>query len=838
MGSTQPELNPLPPSADILQNIKLLFEGTRSGYFRSLTGFGVFMMMAAFFVSAGKFIFLKIFKFQRNGSPTFPQLNLYEQFSLYYLIGSLAASLLWFCIGQAGFLNRSVALWIGVMGVLCLPFSLCGPNIREWNLPGKITGTLTEWRQNTPWLEKLLSLIVISILVLFSTTAAYMPQQADTLITHIALPNFWINEGRMVINPYHFHSYLPSNTEILVTWALLFESLFAAKLLMWGYLVTLVSLFYGFLKRITNNFTALITVVILLSAPTLTNAAVTIKNDLPVCVFILAHYFLLAEAVSARSTPSSLSKSWIFLAGLLIGGAIGHKLIALPVAFISTTLLIGLDGASLKKKMSGQSYLIPAWFAGMILVTFPWFLRTYIETGNPLYPFLGNIFQSRIQDPLFQDAEKIFLYNAEGLLGVKNYFHSLLFGRGAANVPTWGPILSLSLLSLLMLKRAYPFGIRLGVLASFISSLALLQWLDVRYHIAPFTFLATVPFAFCLKSVIEGKYFKIYKTLAVLTVLFCFFQTYSVAHVWITLRSTLSVLISGSSPGNFRTMEMASDNMYWLSYLVNTRTQKEDGVLQAGIPYAYGIRRKMYFSSGYNKEVLGDLALESIDSKQLGQKLRAMDVRHLLISSDFENKFKNHPLAGMRIKDRELQKIRELLKREMTLLYHTPDKTIHWYGFKDNPLPLNIDLGPEDAQENPILFFMEAMAQTEKGQVETAKSLLKIAVRVPMILKNKLILYNYLAGLYYQTKDYDEALKYCKEAIEIHSGHYLAYVNMGLIYHRTNQYEQSLQSYKKAIELDPVHAPAYEKLGKLYVSQKQFDKAREMREKAESIGLN
>jgi len=828
MGSTQPELSPLPPSADILQNLKLLFEGYRKGYFRSLTGFGIFMMMAASFVSAGK-------KIMSLGAPATRQLNLFERFSIYYLIGSLAGSLLWFCIGQAGFLNQPVALSIGVIGALSLPISLFGTNIRAWNLAGKIKGTLTEWQQNTPWTEKLLFLLVISILVLFSSVAVYLPQQGDTLVTHIALPSYWINEGKMIINPYHFHSYLPSNTEILVTWALLFKSLFAAKLLMWGFLVALVAVVYGFLKRITDNFIALLAVLILLSAPTLANAAMTIKNDMPVCAFIIAHYFILAEALSARGASDPASKKWIFLTGLLIGGAIGHKLIALPVALISTILVIGADGMRLKKGEPGQPYLSPAWFAGMFLVTFPWLLRTYIETGNPLYPFLGSIFPSRIQDPLFQDAEKIFLYNTQGLIGVRNYFHSLLIGFGASNVPTWGPILPLSLLSLMIFIGTHPLGLRLVVFAAALSGLALLQWLDVRYHIAPFSFLTTVPFALCFKSVLHAKYIKVYKTLAALIVLFCHFQTYSHANVWIILRSTLSVLVSGSSPGNFRTIEMAVDNMYWLNYLVNSRTQEEDGVLQAGISYFYGIERKTYFSSGYNREVLGDIALESNDSKQLGQKLKGMGVRHILASSDFEDKYKNHPLAGMRIKELELKKIRDLFKEEMTLRYNTPDKTILWYGFKDDPDPVNVDLSAKDAQENPVLFFVEAVAQADSGNIEIAKSLLRIAISVPMSRKNKLLTYNYLASLCFKTRDYDEALKYCLEAVRFHDDYATAYVNMGFIYQQTKQFDKSLQSYLKAIDLDPEHAPAYEKLGNLYEFQEEYDKAREMREKAESL---
>lgn len=83
------------------------------------------------------------------------------------------------------------------------------------------------------WTEKILVPLVLVLLLLLSTVAVLPPRQSDAFVIHAALPNYYINMGRIVPNPYHFHSYFPANTEMLVMWALLFKSEVAAMGIPW-----------------------------------------------------------------------------------------------------------------------------------------------------------------------------------------------------------------------------------------------------------------------------------------------------------------------------------------------------------------------------------------------------------------------------------------------------------------------------------------------------------------------------------------------------------------------------------------------------------------------------
>src|SRR5207249_4268467 len=112
----------------------------------------------------------------------------------------------------------------------------------------------------------------------------------------------------------------------------------AAALINWGFLLALVLIVWGFVRRQSNIFTALLAISVLVSAPTLAWFTTAIKNDFPVAVFLFAHFYTLT-----KYEDSNNSKPWILLSGILCGGAIGHKLTAAPVALISTVFILFKD---------------------------------------------------------------------------------------------------------------------------------------------------------------------------------------------------------------------------------------------------------------------------------------------------------------------------------------------------------------------------------------------------------------------------------------------------------------------------------------------------------------
>jgi len=240
---------PVPTFREMRQNLDLLFGGYFGGYGRTLIGFLLFGAMSGFFMFAGKSALSLIFRTKGQVASPISGLDPLERGSLYYILGSLIASLLWFGLGSAGLLNTPLAYVLAIGG--CAGF--CLDALRSGDGPLKGPGavkdkSLSWWGQMTVTEKAILAAVLLPV-ALFSTTAVNPPLHDDTLVTHAALPGFFVAEGRVLINPYHFHSYFPLNTEMLVMWALLLKSEVAAALLMWGFVVSLVSLIGGYLLK-------------------------------------------------------------------------------------------------------------------------------------------------------------------------------------------------------------------------------------------------------------------------------------------------------------------------------------------------------------------------------------------------------------------------------------------------------------------------------------------------------------------------------------------------------------------------------------------------------------
>ena len=85
---------------------------------------------------------------------------------------------------------------------------------------------------------------------------------------------------------------------------------------------------------------------------------------------------------------------------------------------------------------------------------------------------------------------------------------------------------------------------------------------------------------------------------------------------------------------------------------------------------------------------------------------------------------------------------------------------------------------------------------------------------------------NAIGFYYYKMKNYPEAIKYYKKAIELTPDYPLSYNNLGVIYLQTQQYEQAEECFRKAIALDPVYIKAVCNLGATYFKMNNYPEAK------------
>lgn len=839
-----PEPYSFPSFLEIKQNIQLLFQGYWGGYGRAIIGWSVFGMMSMFFLSAGKVVLDLIFRVRGStpsGSP-FDKggnkgleigMNFAEWISLYYILGSLIASLLWFALGSMGLLNIQTAVVVGIAGMVLFAAQMKDVRYEMWD-------KIKVGYSHLSLTEKVLLGILVGYMLLFSATAVYPPLQGDTLATHVSLPSYYIyTAGKVTTYLYHFHSYFPQNTEMLIMWALLLNSEFAASLLIWGFLVAFALLVYGFLKRYTNNLTALLAVCILVTVPAMTNS-VYIKNDIPTYLFLFAQYYALVEMIN-RAERDEESRVWGLLLGLFCGGAIGHKLTSMVPVAVSGLTILGYDCYSRKMQKKAR-WLIVYWLIGMAISICPWFMRTYVVTGNPVYPFLGKIFGSKVGEVGFFDtAEKQFGYNVDGMVSLKGWVSSHLGVSG--HMPfSWGPAVIFGMLSPLVLRKRYSLGLRMGMIGAIVSCMLMFKVsVAVRYFTGMMAFIMLAAFAMNFASMLRGKWPKAYKFLALSVILFCSYETYAKVCMWYSLGSSLAKLMSGYSPDNFPRKPGVEFEMYhlrWMSHIINTRTKKDETFLYAAINYPYGLKRKAYFSTAHDKQIIFEVAKKSADSTEFRENLRKMGIDHILIKGRFfTDQFKSDVWSHLPIQESEKQKVWELLNKEMEPRFQTPSDGILWYSFKGDKRSTPIILGAQDTLEFPFMFIEQANYEGIKGNMDIALRMLEIACGVPMSVEHRARAYRNLGRTYLHKGDFSKAEELITSAIKILPNS-RAYTDLGYVYENQGKFSDAIAQYEKAIEFDPKFSDAYECLGNMYLSRQEYSRALEYYKKVIELEPN
>ncbi len=62
-----------------------------------------------------------------------------------------------------------------------------------------------------------------------------------------------------------------------------------------------------------------------------------------------------------------------------------------------------------------------------------------------------------------------------------------------------------------------------------------------------------------------------------------------------------------------------------------------------------------------------------------------------------------------------------------------------------------------------------------------------------------------LANLYFDTGQYDKAVKAYEKSLELHSGTANIWTDLGIMYRRTHQPQKAIEAFDKAITMDPSH---------------------------------
>jgi len=327
--------------------------------------------------------------------------------------------------------------------------------------------------------------------------------------------------------------------------------------------------------------------------------------------------------------------------------------------------------------------------------------------------------------------------------------------------------------------------------------------LEVRYYIGFIVFAICVPFAFSLNTVLQGSFKRFFKAVTLSIVFLFFYQSFVYSTGMIRMiNNNCAVILSGYSPGNIKTADPGMDKLRWVTHILDSRTMKNEHVLYAGINYAYGLKRKIFFSSDLDRQVIGDFADKSSNASSLRDILMEQGIRHILISSSFYNDYKNNRPKKLLIKQNNLNKISDLIHNYMELRFTSPDEYVSWYSFKGNVRPPDIILNVNDVIQYPLSYIADARSKWLKGQLDASLDMIEIAISVPMHRYNKALAYS-IRGAIWAQKGYKEKAEHAMIfATKVAPDNPEPYINLALMYDAYGENDKKVaELVKKAIDL-------------------------------------
>ncbi len=300
-----------------------------------------------------------------------------------------------FCLGLGLGCLSLITLFIGIIGGLYpwVFWILLGGLISlYWG--NKLKATIVLFHcQNKSLGEKSLppffiSLLLAVILLLLLILVLVPTMTYDAMVYHLALPSRYIQTHCIHYIPYICFSNYSMNMEMLFTIGLLLGNDTLSKLIHFMFGLLSGAGIFCLSKRYFGQNAAWFSLLTFFSIPLVCFIMVQPFNDLGLVFYeIMAVYAF----VNWTTTEQKGQKSWLFMSALMCGFAIGVKYTGGICAVI---LIAGVIWEGIRSRHGFRSTMTNLSLLMIIplILNLPWFIRSFIYTGNPVYPMLYPLF--------------------------------------------------------------------------------------------------------------------------------------------------------------------------------------------------------------------------------------------------------------------------------------------------------------------------------------------------------------------------------------------------------------------------------------------------------------
>ena len=331
----------------------------------------------------------------------------------------------------------SVAIYIGFYAYLVLCLGLAGLLYKQTILITALVYLIVILLLNKNNITKIrflrlkinkISIIFLSLIflqVLINLLGALGPELSyDALWYHLTIPKIFLENHSIFHIPggLFYYSDMPKLTEMLYIPALAINNEILAKLIHFSFGILALFALYKVSQSFLSKSYSVLTCLIFYSNLVVGWESISAYIDLS------RTFYEIMTVWGFINYLESNKKRWLVITGLMLGFAISAKLLALGSLLIIVLLLILKYFKKRKNSLSDIFYIItPAFF-----VSLPWFILSYINTRNPIFPFFSSFYDFGINIHLLnpfnfvKDLWNLFMYSADPISPVYILFLPLI----------------------------------------------------------------------------------------------------------------------------------------------------------------------------------------------------------------------------------------------------------------------------------------------------------------------------------------------------------------------------------------------------------------------------
>ena len=228
--------------------------------------------------------------------------------------------------------------------------------------------------------------LVVVLTVLFVVTLRPV-LAADSSSYQLTVPKLWAASHGFREIPYNVYSNWPLGINLLFGLALRLKDHMLAKLVHYLFGLGVLAALYCFGRRQRDGLTGLLAAVLFLANPVVVFEMCEAYVDIAYSLFFLLSFWFIHEYAGARRNDRRV----LLMAGIS-GGILGGIKLTAAVALVCLSvsfLLTQWRGQRVRAGLKDFALLFALPCAVLIV---PWWIKSWYYTGNPVYPFLYDVF--------------------------------------------------------------------------------------------------------------------------------------------------------------------------------------------------------------------------------------------------------------------------------------------------------------------------------------------------------------------------------------------------------------------------------------------------------------